>query len=159
MIRKATFSDLDEILKIYSCAREFMKNTGNPTQWKNGYPSREILEEDIEKSRLYLCEEENILLGVFVFFLGGDPTYSYIEGAWKDESPYGTIHRIASSGAKKGFFTKAMQFCKTNINHIRIDTHKDNKVMQETLKKHGFSECGIIYLENGEPRLAFEYVD
>ena len=28
--------------------------------------------------------------------------------------------------------------------------------MQHLLEKHGFSYCGIIYLANGDPRLAYQ---
>jgi RimJ/RimL family protein N-acetyltransferase len=41
---------------------------------------------------------------------------------------------------------------------VRIDTHADNKVMQHVLEKRGFRRTGIIYLENGDPRIAFEKV-
>ena len=39
---------------------------------------------------------------------------------------------------------------------IRIDTHRDNKIMQHNLLKYGFTYCGIIYLANGDERLAYQ---
>ena len=42
--------------------------------------------------------------------------------------------------------------------HIRIDTHEDNVVMQNLLKKLGFKFCGIIHLKNGDKRLAYEKI-
>ena len=42
-IRKSTTEDLQEIMEIYGIARTFMKNTGNPTQWRNGYPSESLV--------------------------------------------------------------------------------------------------------------------
>ena len=159
MIRRAKIEDMPQILAVYERARSFMRQTGNPTQWSGGYPQEDLLLDDIKKEQLYLYETEKGIEGVFVFFLGGDKTYDYIEGTWRDCSPYGTIHRIASAGLSRGVFFECLSFCKTKTNHIRIDTHKDNTVMQNTLKKHGFCECGIIYLESGDPRLAFEYID
>ena len=50
-IRRAKPADLDEILEVYRFARQFMVENGNPTQWKDGYPSREMLEEDIRLQR------------------------------------------------------------------------------------------------------------
>lgn len=158
MIRNAKREDMPQILAVYERARAFMRQTGNPTQWSGGYPQESLLLEDIEKGQLYLYETEKGIEGVFVFFLGGDKTYDYIEGAWQSDTPYGTIHRIASAGLSRGVFLECLNFCKTKIKHIRIDTHEDNRVMQNTLKKHGFVECGIIYLESGDPRLAFEYL-
>lgn len=43
MLRKANISDIDEIMNIYTIAKETMRNNGNPTQWSDKYPSRELL--------------------------------------------------------------------------------------------------------------------
>ena len=42
MIRHAAESDLPRILEIYDIARQFMRQTGNMTQWVNGYPSEPL---------------------------------------------------------------------------------------------------------------------
>ena len=42
------------------------------------------------------------------------------------------------------------------IQHLRIDTHENNKVMQHLILKNGFEKCGIIYVDDGSPRVAFE---
>lgn len=154
-IRKAAPDDLPRILEIYACARDFMERTGNPNQWKKTNPPRQTLEADIPAGRLYVVEENGIH-GVFAYFTEPDPTYAYIEnGAWLDESPYGTLHRVAGDG-NGGIFQAVLSFALNQNPHIRIDTHEDNKVMQHILQKHGFQSCGTIYLANGEPRIAFE---
>lgn len=158
MIRKATENDLAKILSIYDGARTFMRQNGNPTQWSGGYPNSEVLLEDIAKGQLYVVEEKE-MLGVFMFTLDPEPTYKIIEkGEWKDSSPYGTIHRIASAGVRGGVLKEAIEFCQQKIRHLRIDTHKDNVVMQNLLTKNGFCYCGIIYLANGDERLAYEKI-
>ena len=154
-IRLARQTDLDEIERIYAYARQFMIQSGNPTQWVNGYPWRDLLEEDIRCGTLYVAEDNNGLYGVFVFVIGEDPTYGYIEdGAWISDKPYGTIHRIAS--CKSGVFSEALLFCRNKCSHIRVDTHADNKPMQHLAEKYGFSRRGIIYVEDGTPRIAYE---
>ncbi len=159
MIRTAVAADLPQILEIYDAARRFMRANGNPNQWAGGYPYKEILVEDIDIGRLYVCERENALRGVFMFEIGVDPTYIYIEdGEWLDDSEYGVIHRIASDGKTKGVFAECLGFCLEHIKHIRIDTHDDNLPMQHTLSKNGFKRCGIIYLPDGAPRIAYERV-
>lgn len=159
MFRVATFDDLPRILEIYAYAREFMIQTGNPAQWGDYFPPIEMLEEDIPAGHLYVYELDHTIHGVFAFILGDDPTYSYIEnGAWLSTEPYGTIHRIASDGSEKGFLCKCLEFCQTFTNHIRIDTHEDNVVMQKAIFKNGFQRCGIIYVEDGSPRIAYEYL-
>ena len=156
-IRKAGMADLPRILEIYAFARDFMERTGNPNQWKKTNPPRETLKADIQTGNLFVLEDQGIH-GVFAYFTEPDPTYFYIEdGAWLDESPYGTIHRIAGDGSG-GVFSAALDFATQQNPHVRIDTHEDNKVMRHILQKHGFQRCGIIYLKNGEPRIAFEKV-
>lgn len=154
-IRQAQWTDFDRILEIYAIAREFMAKTGNPTQWGDHYPPLAMLEADIPAGNLYVVEDRGIH-GVFAYFSEPDPTYAYIEdGAWLADSPYGTIHRVASDGSG-GVFTAVLQFARERNSHVRIDTHADNKVMQHVLEKHGFIRTGIIYLEDGDPRIAYE---
>ena len=157
MIRCAKENDLPEILRIYEYARGFMARTGNPNQWTGGHPREELLRDDIAKRQLYVLEDETGLHGVFAFIIGDDPTYAVIEqGAWRSSAPYGTIHRIASDGQIHGFLQSAVDFCWQRIPHLRIDTHADNRVMQHLIVKCGFTQCGVIRLENGDPRIAYE---
>ena len=67
LIRKATLEDMPVLLEIYERARKFMVSTGNTNQWKNGYPSREILTEDIEKKEMYVLVDEDGIQASFVF--------------------------------------------------------------------------------------------
>lgn len=156
MIRLATLEDLDKIKKIYAYARLFMKETNNPNQWKDNYPSDNIILSDINNKWLYVCYDEDIY-AVFVFFMGVDETYNYIEGAWLNNLDYGAIHRVASNGLKKGIFSEVFNYVTSFIDNIRIDTHHDNLVMQRVLEKHEFVKCGTIYLKNGSARLAYHY--
>lgn len=154
VVRPAVMEDLDRILDIYAEARRFMEENGNPTQWHSGYPRRELLEQDIRLERLFAVVRNDEICGAFVFFIGDDPTYRYIEGSWMADTPYGVIHRIAGQGG--GIFADALAFCEAQISHIRIDTHHDNKPMQHVVEKAGFSCRGIIYVEDGSPRIAYE---
>lgn len=155
-IRRAETGDLDRIMEIYAYARGFMAETGNPNQWIGGYPQRELLETDIENNWLYVMEDDNGIHGVFAFPVREDPTYGHIDGGWPNDNPYGTIHRIAGDGTVKGIFCQCLNFCADLIDEIRIDTHADNKVMQDAILKNGFIYCGIITGSDGNPRLAYQ---
>lgn len=160
MIRKATPRDLPVILEIYAYARAFMAKNGNPNQWKNVTPQKELLVEDISLGRLYVIEEDEKILGVFFFDIGEDPTYKIItKGHWLNDEPYGVIHRVAAAQGTKGVLKRCFDFCRQKITHLRIDTHEDNKIMQHLLAKYGFSRRGIIFLSNGEERIAYEYTE
>lgn len=157
-IRPAREADLNRILEIYESARAYMRRSGNLQQWTGGYPSRAVVLEDLAREQLYVCTEGEELLGVFCFFLGEDPTYLRIDGAWMDDAPYGVIHRIAVSehAHGRGVAAACFAYAFERAGNLKIDTHRDNLPMQKALGKNGFSYCGIIYLQNGEPRMAYQ---
>ncbi len=160
MVRLAKNEEFDEIWAIYLEARQFMKETGNPTQWGDFNPTIPMLKEDIALQRLYVVERDGELCGVFLFAFGPDPWYAVIEnGNWKDDAPYGVLHRVAAKTKERGVFRECMDFALTQIRHLRIDTHEDNKVMQHVLEKNGFVPCGTIYIDTGSPRIAYEYIE
>lgn len=159
MIRHARKNETDRVLEIYETGRRFMREHGNPNQWNTSYPDLATIEDDIEKDQLYvICDEDDCPRAAFAFLHGEDPTYGYIEGEWLSDAPYGTIHRVASDGTTRGVLTKAVEYVKKQYDHIRIDTHEDNIPMQGAILKNGFEYRGVIYLENGDPRWAYEYL-
>ena len=156
-ITKAKKENMPEIQKIYVYARKYMKETGNATQWGDHSPAEEILFKDIQNENLYVIWQNGHIHAVFAFIIGKDPTYDRIEqGRWLSKTVYGTIHRVAGDGQIKGVFDLVMAFCNKRIRHLRIDTHQDNKVMQHLILKNGFQKCGIIYVADGSPRIAYE---
>ena len=156
-IRKAKIADLPDLYDVFEHAKQIMRNSGNLHQWDNNYPGEKLLRQDIEKGQLYVVEEDGIV-ACFVLQEGDDPTYAKIDGAWRSSSPYMTIHRIAKRGGSS-IFKEVMAFAKTKSKHLRIDTHADNAIMQHLIIENGFHYCGIIYLENGDRRLAYEYLE
>lgn len=155
-IRKATPHDLPRIREIYEMARQFMRKNGNHSQWGKGDEPEALIEEDIRQGNLYVLEKAGIH-AVFAFIIGEDPTYLEIEeGSWKSEEPYAAVHRVASDGTVQGVLGHVMDYCSAQVPHLRIDTHKDNKVMQHVLEKYGFVSCGIVHVRDGSPRIAYE---
>lgn len=158
MIRLAKCEELDAVMGIYAIARKYMADNGNPTQWPASYPNREILKKDIQGDQLFVYVEKNEIHGVFVLIIGPETTYSHIEdGSWKNDNPYGTIHRVASDGTVHGVFNRCLDFCLQRISNLRIDTHKDNHTMQHLIEKFGFEKCGTIYVRDRSPRIAYQY--
>ncbi len=157
LVRNAVLEDIEQIMEVYRASKEYMVASGNPNQWVNGYPTREIIESDISRQQFFVCEENGQIHGAFMFFIGEEPTYQIIEdGSWKNEEPYGTIHRLGSDGKQKGIFEACLSFCKKNHANLRADTHHDNKTMQHLLEKHGFERCGIVYMKDGSKRIAYQ---
>lgn len=163
-IRKSTEKDFAAIMEIYAYARNFMAEHGNPNQWgPTNWPPEELIHSDIAAENSYVCISDGKIVGTFYFIYGKDidPTYAVIEdGAWLDDGPYGVIHRLAGNGSVKGIGETCLEWAAEQCGHIRVDTHGDNTVVQNLLKKLGFTHCGTIYVEEDDyPRLAFEKVN
>lgn len=162
-IRKSKTTDLDTILRLRDEARQTMLRTGNKNQWTEGHPAAEVFANDIDHGNSYLieaigCNGQIEPVATFAFIPGPDQTYATIyDGKWLDDTlPYHVVHRIASTPSAHGVMDALLQFCFAQACNIRIDTHRDNHIMRHLLEKHGFSQCGIIHLQNGDERLAFQ---
>lgn len=161
IIREARPADMDAIIQVFAAAKGIMRQSGNMHQWGEGYPSEETVKADMEKHGAFVVEEEDGRVGgYFAFLPSPDPTYDKIyDGMWlDDEQAYHVIHRIASYPEVHGVFRSIMDFCLSRDRNIRIDTHRDNQIMQHNLLKNGFSYCGIIYLLSGDERLAYQRI-
>lgn len=158
VIRQATPADLPAVMQVVEAAKGIMRASGNLHQWVDGYPSEEVIMADIEKGHGYAAEENGRIVAYFAFVPSPEPTYSKIyEGSWLDnKQPYHVVHRIASYPDVHGIFSDIINFCFSHTNNIRIDTHRDNTIMQHNILKHGFTYCGIIYLASGDERLAYQ---
>lgn len=158
LIREARMADMAEIITVMNAAREIMRQSGNTQQWVNGYPSEAVIMADMDRKGGFVIEEEGKVVGYFAYLPSPEPTYAKIyDGCWLDDKlSYHVIHRIASYPDVHGIFTSIMDFCFIHERNIRIDTHRDNTIMQHNLLKHGFTYCGIIYLASGDERLAYQ---
>lgn len=159
-IREAKPADIADIMLVMEAAKGIMRASGNMHQWADGYPSEDAITADMEKKGGFVIEDANKVVGYFAFLASPEPTYAKIyEGQWVDDvQSYHVVHRIASYPDVHGIFSAIMDFCFSRDTNIRIDTHRDNKIMQHNLLKHGFTYCGIIYLLSGDERLAYQRI-
>lgn len=158
-IRVAVTDDIDDIMPLYENAKKFMRHSENNSQWTGGYPARCNIMDDIRRKQLYIgTDNEGRVAVAFAFIRGKDPTYAKIyDGKWLDDNlPYGTIHRIASSGRYSRMLARCVEYCLTMERSIRLDTHADNRPMQQAALRIGFRRCGIIHIADGSPRIAFQ---
>ncbi|WP_294389811.1 GNAT family N-acetyltransferase [uncultured Clostridium sp.] len=163
--RKTTIEDIKSIMQIIDEAKEYFRKMGID-QWQNGYPNSDVIYNDIKNNSSYVLESENKILATAMVSFEADKSYKNIyNGQWLNNEEYAVIHRIAVSEKIKGngiasnIIKEVEKLCKENkVNSIKIDTHKDNISMQKLLEKNGFKYCGIIYLEDGNERVAFEKI-
>ena len=182
IIRPATASDLPALRPVFEAAKAIMRADGNLDQWSApGFPPDSLLLRDLACGGGFVIESgdlsvissgtiddkpvissgaeggvEKSLLAYFALLPSPEPTYDRIDGAWLTDAPYGVIHRIASYPEEHGIFAAIIDFAAARYAHLRIDTHRDNRIMQHLIEKHGFTYCGIIWLEDGTERLAYE---
>ncbi|NME35051.1 MULTISPECIES: GNAT family N-acetyltransferase [Fusobacterium] len=162
-IRLSTKDDLKDIIRIINQAKVYMKNN-NFNQWNENYPNEEIISKDIYLKESYVLIDDEKIVGTFVLSFTDEISYKNIyNGKWKTNNPYGILHRVAIDNLYKGkgiaklildFSEK--EALKKEIKNFRIDTHKENKSMRKFIEKNGFEYCGIILVEDGTERVAYE---
>ena len=162
-IRLAEKRDIDRIMQIIGDARESIGRLGID-QWQYGYPTRDIVKEDIMLERSFVVLENDEICATFALMFHGEPTYKKIYcGAWLSDGEYLALHRIAINSAfrGKGIAEKIVMFLceyanENGYSSIRVDTHQGNLPMRRMLEKNGFEYCGTIRLLDGQERVAYE---
>mgnify|MGYP002519379680 CR=1 FL=1 len=164
-IERSNIKDVDTIMQILLDARGRIGRLGID-QWQYGYPSRDIVIEDVNLHRSFVArDEEGCICATLTMLDDGEPTYDKIyEGEWIAEGkPYIAVHRIAVAGDKLrcGIASAVMQEVENRAKDIgyasvRIDTHAGNIPMRAMLEKNGYKCCGTIYLTDGQSRCAYE---
>lgn len=159
MIRKATENDIQAVLAIFDKAKDIMRSDGNSTQWGDGYPDAGIVRTDIIMGGAHIIEQDRKPVAYFALLPSPEPTYSSIDGKWLDDTaPYFVIHRIASSPESHGVFREIIEYALSVSGNLRIDTHRDNRIMRHVIERAGFSYCGVINLPDGSERLAYQMI-
>lgn len=164
---RSTLSDVPIIMSFIHDAQIYLASL-KIDQWQDGYPNEEKIELDISNNDSYIVIDDNeTIIGTTVFSTKKERAYSSIQGEWitNENVEYGVIHRLAVGdkyrklGLARFVFNECHKRLKeNNIGSLRIDTHEGNKGMQYLLKDLGYIYCGIITLESGDERLAFEKV-
>ena len=166
MLRKAKSTELDEIMLIIEDGREFLRQQGI-NQWQHGSPSKETIEQDIKEQTSYVYEIDRNIIAT-AMLTNYDRDYENYPTLWSKCDNYLVIHRVATlknirnQGIGRQFLSAIVEFVKKeNIDYIRIDTHKDNKIMRKFLSDFGFVELGEIKLtmknnSDDKERIAYE---
>lgn len=163
IIRFAEKKDIDRIMQIIADARESIGKLGID-QWQYGYPTRDIVKEDIILGRSFVACDGDDICATFALMMNGEPTYKKIYcGAWLSDGEYLALHRIAieSSHRGKGIAEQIIEFLvnfarEKDYVSVRVDTHEGNIPMRKMLEKNGFEYCGTIHLLDGQSRVAYE---
>lgn len=162
-LRLAQKEDAPAAARLFDQAREALAAAG-VDQWQDGYPNEEDVCRDIAAGDGYVITEDGRVLAYACLSFGHEPTYDVITaGGWLGEGGYGFLHRVAVDPRAKGrglagelFEELKRQARAQGVKSIRGDTHRDNQAMQRVMAKAGLQYRGVIFLEDGSERLAFE---
>jgi len=152
-IRKSSKKDLEQLYAITkSCAKELIKK--GIFQWSELYPSKEVLQNDIDLGQIWKLVVQKKCIGIIVLTEIEDKEYHPVK--WltiNSKNLY--IHRLAilPSFQGKGYAKKLMDFAEdyaleNNYNSIRLDTFSKNKRNQNFYEKRNYKRLENIYFEN-----------
>ena len=134
-----------------------MAANGNPHQWNGNYPASEDILKDIANGNYYVCTPDNApekIVGGFAFIIGREPNYAVIEnGAGTPISLTAQFTGLPPTVRSKALPEPCFDFCHSKIDCLRIDTHADNKPMQNAIDSYGFRYCGIIHVADAHQEM------
>ncbi|AIY79956.1 GNAT family N-acetyltransferase [Clostridium botulinum] len=163
--KKSTEEDISNIMRIINEAQIYFKEQ-KINQWQNDYPNIDTIKEDIKNDCSYVFLMDKQIVATVALSFDGEKTYDIIyDGKWISNNKYAVIHRMSVNNSHKGngiaseILGNTEKIClEKGVHSIKIDTHVENKAMQNLLKKNNFHYCGIIYLEDNSKRIAFEKI-
>ena len=164
-IDKATFSHLDEVYQIMMLCKNDLINKGI-YQWNEKYPSKNVLQNDIELQQLWVLKEKQTLVGCVVLTTIEDEEYKPVKWLTKTQN-FLYIHRLAvhPDFQGKGNAQKLMDYSenyaiKNNFDSIRLDTFSQNKRNQKFYEQRNYRKLENIYFYNqsNDPFICFEKI-
>ncbi len=162
IFRKATTEDIDTIERMIKAASGRLGAAGID-QWQRGYPNRTSIENDVEAGVGMVLALGNEILAYGAVIFTGELAYDDLtDGQWLTNGEYAVVHRLCVSeifvgmGFAKQFMSAAEAMAAERVKSFRIDTHPDNKIMQNLVERMGFTYCGDVVIESR--RLAYEKI-
>lgn len=159
-LRKAIFADIEDVMQIFSQARQAQRLAGF-RQWEDGYPSVESLKSDIQNSIGFVLDDNGKTAG-YVAITTYDEEYNRHPELWDIGEKYSAFHRVALADDYRGkglagilFDLAESESRQIGADFVRIDTGIENMPMQHILGKRNYryiGECDFIWGK----RLAYE---
>jgi len=149
-IEKASNIDLEKMYAITkSCGKQMIEK--GIFQWNEFYPSKEVLQKDIELQQIWKLTESNSVVGIIVLTEIEDKEYKNVK--WITENNKNLyIHRLAIEPIfqGKGYAQALMTFAedyarKNNYKSVRLDTFSQNKRNQYFYEQRNYIKLENIY--------------
>ena len=149
-IEKASNIDLEKMYAITkSCGKQMIEN--GIFQWNELYPSKEVLQKDIELQQIWKLTNSNNIVGIIVLTEIEDKEYKNVE--WLTENIKNLyIHRLAvapkfqGKGCAQALMNFAEDYAKeNNYKSVRLDTFSQNKRNQHFYEQRNYTRLESIY--------------
>ena len=152
--RLGRYADVEAItVLIQDAIREMEKH--NIYQWDEIYPTAEDFEADIKKGNLYVAEEKEKIIAVYVISTESDEAYNYAEWKYPDESSM-VLHRFCVSPGfqnrgigKKVLMKIELQIKNMGYDSIRLDVFTKNPYAQSLYRNNGYEVRGSAEWRKG----------
>jgi len=152
-IRTANMHDLDAVVEVVRSAIRHMDDQGIP-QWDDIYPSKPLLQVDIEKQHMYVIEDTETIAGFIT--VNEDQSPEYEEATWSYPGRVFVVHRltIRPSYQRKGLASQLMDFAEnqatsTGYDTIRLDAFTQNPAAVALYEKRGYRKAGTVRFRKG----------
>ena len=153
MIRKAEYSDLNAVVRIYDEIHQAEESGILTTGWlRDIYPVRATAEAALERDDLFVLETDGIILGSAV--INQIQVDVYRGAAWEheaDDDGVCVLHTLTISphARKRGLGRQFVGFYESyalgcNCRELRIDTNARNTAARAMYRKLGYREIGIV---------------
>ena len=146
--------ELDVLCDIVRDATRHMDEQGI-RQWDEIYPSKAILEEDIEKQQMHVIEVGGIVAGLMVNNEDQSPEYGDV--AWRFSGRPLVVHRLTihPSYQRRGLATCLMDFAEAvassrSYDVIRLDAFTRNPGALALYENRGYRKAGMVRFRERE---------
>ena len=146
----ATTSHLEQVLQNLKAANQKLLSQG-VYQWDDTYPSRELLEADIEQQAMYVALEQNRITASVSVDTKQPNAYSDISWHPATLKPL-MVHRLCVHPEKQGqgVGRRMLEFIETHAveqghDCIRVDVHAHNIAALATYGNRNFKRLGEVF--------------
>ena len=152
--RLGRFEDIEAItILIQEAIKEMEKH--NIYQWDEIYPTVEDFKDDIEKGSLFVAEQNEKIIALYVISDESDEAYNYAEWKYPKETSF-VLHRfcVSPSVQNRGIGKKVLMKIESQIKNkgydsIRLDVFTENPYAQRLYRNNGYEVRGFAEWRKG----------
>ena len=162
LIRPAQLSDLEAAWQIVDRCRAVLRARGIH-QWDDVYPTREVVEGDVERGRLFVAlDSDGRPAAIVTVDAVQDAEYAAVP--WTSAEPALVVHRLCVDPPAQGHGLggQLMDFVESHARRqgfasIRLDAYTDNPDAMALYRRRGYREAGQVFFPRRlQPFACFE---